>query len=151
MKKVPSDVLVVAAFVVAVVSGVLREPRVLRDAIRAVEILEAGLVIVIALLIARRYWREYRAQPSRARLLPRHVARLGTGVALLTFAAVAGVIAHVGEPFKWYVGPVLFPAFTVLLVGLWDMVQWLPHRAVADEVLHDADRFREEVRDVQSR
>lgn len=116
------------AFVVALAESLAGYPQWALDTARAVVLVEALFVIVVALTIARRYYLNYLAQPGKARLLPRHVVRLGIGVAGLTLSAAAGAVDALGGPFVWWRTPLVLPTLTVLVVGLYDMVQWLPVR-----------------------
>lgn len=102
--------------------------QVVRDLIRATEITMVVCIVAITLVIARRYYANFRADPTKARLLPRHIIRLGLGSAGLAVVAGLYLIHLSGEPFLWYVTPVAFPFLAALLAGLVDMILWLPNR-----------------------
>lgn len=116
-----------ASLILVLLDSLIESPT-LRDIVRSLVLAVGAAIVVTALGIARRYWKNYKADPTKARLLPRHVVQLGVSVAMLTIAGCAEVISLIGEPFKWYATPMLLPGFTILLLGLIDMVRWLPNR-----------------------
>jgi amino acid transporter len=125
-----SNALVWIVIVACVGEELLPYPAWALDTMRACALVVGASVIVMSLAISRRYWENFRNDPQRARLLPRHVVRVGLGVAVLTIAASAAVVAQIGGSFVWYVTPLTFPAVTITAVGLWDMIEWLPSRNV---------------------
>lgn len=124
----PTTWLIAASVVVVACEAVFDFPRWMLDTVRAVELVEAVFIVAVSLAIARRYFQNYRAEPSRARLLPRHVARLGLMTVGFCISGVASVISVLGEDFSWYISPILLPTLTIGAVGLYDMVEWLPRR-----------------------
>ena len=118
------------AAVVGIMGYLIPYPPVIRDLVRAIIIIEAVVIIGITTSIARRYYHNYRVAPGKARLLPRHVSRLGIGVTLLCISSVGVMIQRVeeGSPFHWFGAPIILPAVTTLMLGLIDMIQWLPDR-----------------------
>lgn len=128
MKRLDAFAILIPATLVIVAFENLGYPEWLRDAVRAMELAEAAVIIVITALIVRRYFKNFRADPTKARLLPRHVIGLGIGTLGLTVTASAFAISRIGEPFVWYGASIAFPSLTALLIGLVDMVRWLPNR-----------------------
>lgn len=137
-----------ASVVVVTLEEVVGFPGWLRDVVRTVELVQGCFIVVAALLIARRYWRNYRQDPSKARLLPRHVVRLGLGTVGITIASCALVISLLGKPFAWYATVLIFPSFTTLCFGLWDMIEWLPTRIVAPGSVSNV-RFHRAIQDME--
>lgn len=123
-----SSAAVWVAILVGFSAGLLHHAPLFRDLVRFVELLEATAIIVLTLAIARRYFLNFKADPTSARLLPLHVLRLGIGTALLTVHGSISIIVLIGHPYVWWTTPILLPTFTILLAGLWDMVSWLPNR-----------------------
>lgn len=128
MRLSASTWLILATVVAVVLEAAVGFPGWARDLLRAVALVEVAAVIVITVLVARRYFINFQADPTKARLLPRHVVRLGLGTLGLSLVAAALLVSLIGEPFLWHGTPLALPALTVLLAGLWDMVRWLPNR-----------------------
>ena len=130
-----SSWLVAASALIVAVEAVVGFPTWARDLVRAVELIEGVAVVLLAGLIARFYARNYLQDPGAARLLPRHVVRLGVGVIGLTVCICASLINVLGEEFVWVISSLAFPSLTILVFGLWDMVVWLPHRTAPPEAM----------------
>lgn len=123
-----SSLFIAASVLVVALESLFRFPIWLLDLARAAQLVEAAIIVVITLLVARRYFQNFRRDPTKARLLPRHVVRLGLGTVGLAVAASSTLISRIGNDFVWYGSTITFPALTIMLVGLWDMVRWLPNR-----------------------
>lgn len=147
-----SSIAIAASILLPIIEGIVGVNGQLRDLIRAFELVEAVMLLVILSLIVPRYWKNYKETPGLARLLPSHVFRICIGVMLLVIAASAAVIDAIGHPFIWYVTPITLPGITITLTAMIDMLRWLPHRRVlagAADVSHGIERFQQAVYDVE--
>lgn len=108
--------------------SILDSPQWLDNLLRAAVLGMGILIIAISLVIVRVYYRNFKAAPERARLLPRHVVQLGLMVVLIVFATVVVTIDKVSTHLVWYGIPILLPAYFIGVAGLMDMVRWLPDR-----------------------
>lgn len=88
------------------------------DAARIFVISVGGLIIGISLIIIRIYARVALKAPSDDRLLPYHVALIGSSYSLLIGGVVAELAGRIGEPLQWRVfvyGPALLIGLVALL------------------------------------
>ena len=115
-------------FVLGEACSILDSPQWLDNLLRAAVLGMGTLIIAISLVIVRVYYRNFKAAPERARLLPRHVFQLGLMVVLIVFTTVVVTVDRVGTHLAWYGIPILLPAYFIGVAGLMDMVRWLPDR-----------------------
>lgn len=113
-------------------------PQWVDDLARAVVLAECVALMLMSVLIVRVYWRNFKLARAQARLLPRHVIQLGLLLSLLVFNDAARTIDLVGTEPRWYGLPVLLPGLTIGILGLVDMIKWLPDRR--NNIRPDGDR-----------
>lgn len=121
-------VLALSLFVSGMVQATVELPGWVYDLSRAYVLATGIMIFMAALAIVRVYYRNFRIAPAKARLLPRHVVQLGVVLMALVFVVCAVAIDRVDSQPPWYGVPLLMPALTVGVFGLWDMLRWLPDR-----------------------